>query len=276
MPSLMDLFPEILEEVAMKLESVEDVISLGSSCTDLARIVGQERIWRVLLARTELVVEEDLIMEDRVKTITSFLSSFADSDAIFFLLHQTVYNRYPATGQGWQKDSITVSSPSSPQLHSVSGLGLQLLALTDREEARHTVHEVKIGGDISPSLMLSLASLQRDQITALVVEGGVKCTTEEEGSALVSLLECSTTWKVWRLDLSGEVGELTWEGLGREVARVNLGLVSANREVVRRGRREDLRAVWQPTGLGWGTEVEMIWTGDGEEEGWRKIEEIIQ
>ena len=46
MRSLMDLFPEMLEEVVLKLESVEDVISLGSSCTALARTVGQERLWR--------------------------------------------------------------------------------------------------------------------------------------------------------------------------------------------------------------------------------------
>ena len=44
MPSLTDLFPEILEEIVVKLESVEDMISLGSSCTDLARIVGQELV----------------------------------------------------------------------------------------------------------------------------------------------------------------------------------------------------------------------------------------
>ena len=44
MPSLMDLFPDILEEVVLKVKSVEDVISLGSSCTDFARIVGQELV----------------------------------------------------------------------------------------------------------------------------------------------------------------------------------------------------------------------------------------
>ena len=44
MPSLMDLCPEVLEEVVLKLEEVEDVISLGSSSTDLARIVGQELV----------------------------------------------------------------------------------------------------------------------------------------------------------------------------------------------------------------------------------------
>ena len=90
MPSLMDLFPEILEEVVLKLESVKDVISLGSSSTDLARIVGQERLWRVILAKTELVEDEDIVKEDRVRTITTFLSSLAHSTAIFSLLHQTI------------------------------------------------------------------------------------------------------------------------------------------------------------------------------------------
>ena len=51
----MDLFPEILEEIVLKLESVEDVISLGSYSPDLARIVGQESIWRVVLAKCRLM-----------------------------------------------------------------------------------------------------------------------------------------------------------------------------------------------------------------------------
>ena len=67
MPSLTDLFPEILEEIVVKLESVEDMISLGSSCTDLARVVGQERLWRAVLVKTQLVEEvEDFDDEDRV------------------------------------------------------------------------------------------------------------------------------------------------------------------------------------------------------------------
>ena len=59
MPDLLDLCLEILEEIVTKLESVEDVISLGSSYTHLARIVGQERIWRVMIPKTELVEGAD-------------------------------------------------------------------------------------------------------------------------------------------------------------------------------------------------------------------------
>ena len=34
---------------------VEYVVSLGSSSTSIARKVGQERLWRLMLAKTELV-----------------------------------------------------------------------------------------------------------------------------------------------------------------------------------------------------------------------------
>ena len=275
--SLLDLCPEVLEEIVMKLESVEDVISLGSSSTDLARIVGQERLWRVLLARTELVeAVRGRVMQDRVRLIATFLSSLANSDAFFSLLHQNIYKRYPASGQGWMENSITVSCPTSPQLHSVSGLGLRLLVLIGREEARHTVHKVTSYW-ISPSLLLSLASLQREQIRELVVEGtSFDCTTEEEGRTLVSFLERCATWSVAWMDLGDEVGGLTWQRLGREVARGTLRRVGADSEVVRRGKREDLRTVWDNTKIGWLVDDEDILKIDGEEEGWGKIEKIIQ
>ena len=153
MPSLLDLSLEVLEMVLVKLD-VEDVISLGSSCTHLARVVGQERIWRVLLANTQLVDEQGVVMENRMRTITTFLSAIKGQDSIFSLLHRMIYDRYPALLHDWTEEelkhmdkeveSITVSFPPSPQLHCVSLLGLQLKALAGREESRHRVHKVKM------------------------------------------------------------------------------------------------------------------------------------
>ena len=57
------------------------------------------------------------------------------------------------------------------------------------------------------------------------------------------------------LDLDGEVGGETWRRLGREAARGRLGSVTTGREVVRRGRSEDLGAVWGST--------ESYWDGMG-------------
>ena len=157
----------------------------------------------------------------------------------------------------------------------MSSLGLELLLLTGRKGARHAVHKVKMGGDIYPSLMLSLASLETEKTMGLEV-GGISCTTEEEGRAMVSLLERCTSWRVEVLGLEGEVGWQTWERLGREVARGRLESVHTEREVVMRGRREDLWAVWRNTEVSWLVGIKEISKENGEREGWCKLEEMIQ
>ena len=121
----------------LKLESVEDVISLGSSWTHLARTIGQKRIWKVIFSKTELV-EGGRVREDRVRVITTFLSSLANSDSLFCLLHRMIYKHYPSTVQGWEEASTV----------KYTDTGLELLALTDREDARHMLHKVRVSGDL--------------------------------------------------------------------------------------------------------------------------------
>ena len=277
MPSLLDLSLEIREMIVLKLESVEDVISLGSSCRDLARTVGQEWIWRGFFSQIELVYSGGQIREDLVRRITNFLTILDNRDAIFSLLHRTIYWRHPATTLGC-RGYYTVSFPPSPRLHLVSDTGMELLALAGREDARHMVHKVKVL-EISPSLLLSLASLMKERITELEV-ASIYCGTEDDGRALVSLLGGCSSWTVKDLALNGEVGGQTWEALGREVVMGRVKEVWTTREVVGRGRREDLRAVWENTKVGWMVEDEWISKSDAEEgkeeeEGWREIEEMI-
>ena len=62
-------------------------------------------------------------MEDKIRTMTTFLDALENIEAIFGLLHKMIYERYPGQGQGKGKDKVIVSAPSSPQLHTVSELG---------------------------------------------------------------------------------------------------------------------------------------------------------
>ena len=299
MPSLMDLSLEIQEMVVLQLESVEDVVSLGSSCSSLTRLVGQTRLWRVLLARTELVEGDEpraipgkccirtsgKIMTERVQTITTFLNSLANRDAIFSVLHWQIFERYPATyGKSDCKkgcvavdmgmDCTSVTFPSCPQLHTVSAYGLELLALTGLLQGAK-IHKIKLG-DISPSLVIALASLEGEKISELEVGvGGVNCFTEEEGLTLASLLERCSTWRVNSLSLYGEVGGQTWERLGRALQSGHHSecflVIRTDSELVMRGRREDLLACWQ------NSYRIIIYEEDEEEEvDWKRIEEIIQ
>ena len=279
MPSFMDLSVEMKEAVILKVESVEDVISIGSTCTSLARIVGQEKIWKLLLAKTELVGE------DRVRRIAAFFTSLKDNEAHFQLLQETIYTRHPGTAipkGGVPFEAITVSAPLSPhQLHLVSILGLQLLAQAASREAigwswgaRQVLHRVKVWRMEGP-LLLSLTSLHLEKLTTLDASV-VVCTTEEEGVALFSLLERCSSWRV-NLDLSGEVAGQTWARLAREVARGRLMMVRTTREVLRRAAREDLVAFWRSR------VQQLVVVGEqnickyaGAEEGWEKIENMMQ
>ena len=210
----------------------------------------------------------------RFRTLTTFLCSLKNSDAIFSMLHQKIYERYPAADR--RCGSITVSP--CLQLHSLSSLGLQLLALAGREEARLMLHKVKtqISPPFSSSLLLSLASLEKEQMTELEEQYDIYFNTEEEGVALVSLLERCAAWRVGELHLVGEVGGQTWqreaEQGGGQAWQARLLEVRTRREVVGRGRREDLRAVWGSTEVAWVVDGEWIRKRDGEEEGWGSIE----
>ena len=285
----------MLEQILLNVESVEDVISLGSSSPTFARILSQERIWRIILAKTEMV-EDGLVMKNRMRTISAFLTSLPDSASLFSLLHQTISQRYPGTATcpascQCKEETITVTFPGDSQLHEVSGLGMELLALTDRQGARHTVHKVRLGRILTGEKGILPVLTQQEEISDLVV-GNIVCCTEEEGMMIGCLLEKCSSWRVHTLRMWDEphhhhqegaevgVGGQTWERLGRAAARGAVRHVSTNRKVVRRGRREDLRAVWGITKVQWNRRVNRrenpcILKSDGKKKGWRRIEKII-
>ena len=71
---------------------------------------------------------------------------------------------------------------------------------------------------------------------------------------------------------------MTWGRLAREVAWGRLMRVRTSKEVVKRATKEDLIAFWgSRAGVGLLVDGEQpIWKTDGAEEGWGKIENMIQ
>ena len=96
MSSLLDLPQEVLEKILLQVEAVEDVISLGSSNPLFAAILHHEKIWRIIVATTEMV-RRGMGMKNRIRTISAFLSSLPNSDSLLSLLHRTIYHRYPVS-----------------------------------------------------------------------------------------------------------------------------------------------------------------------------------
>ena len=93
----------------------------------------------------------------------------------------------------------------------------------------------------------------------------LRAVTEEDGRALAQLLATCGDWSVVSLYLLGQVGQEAWKGLSGATSRGKLcseghGIweVHMDREVLRRGAREDLRG---PGGTALGTRAGGWWTG---------------
>ena len=167
--------------------------------------------------------------------------------------------------------AVTVTCKYQPQPHYVTGLGLQLLARTARPGHGHSIHRLRVRDLHGPDV----ASLLREPLVQLEVTGGIDCRTEAEAGALAALLEGCTAWWVESLLLQfhdGGLGEeVPWGSLGRAAARGRLGTIYMGREVLGRGRREDVREVWMSTEERWvvdGRQVER----EEEEDGCQQID----
>ena len=90
---------------------------------------------------------------------------------------------------------------------------------------------------------------------------------------------------MWRLNLRGQVGQEAWQGLAWAASRGKHGIrnVGVDREVLRRGAREDLRGAWwdctREGGRWQVVEGDMWWQEEGQivyrregHEGWGRIE----
>ena len=58
MTELQDLSNELLEQIFLGMEDVDSMVSLGSCCHRLMEILTREKVWKNLLAKTEMVKRE--------------------------------------------------------------------------------------------------------------------------------------------------------------------------------------------------------------------------
>ena len=80
-----------------------------------------------------------------------------------------------------------------------------------------------------------------------------------------------------KLSLRHDVGGRIWAGIGKAAHKGKVLCVYVDTEVVKRGRMEDLKLVWENTEYCWW--VGQVWIYkevDGTEKGWRKIKRIFE
>ena len=231
-----------------------------------------------------------------IQKLMVFLKATEHGELLLSLLRDNTCQFHPGSTNG---PSVSVSLPLQPGPRCVSVLGLLLLAYTEGQGQGPTILTVKMvlgpgthtvtaqgvglqvgeeqGNRISPgergppaSLLGALAclvSLQEEPVSDLEVTSTISCSTEEEGRALAHLLESSTSWRLRELVLEGGVGREAWQGLGRAAGQGRLEEVRTGRRVMGRGKKEDVRRVWEST--------RGDWVVDGRQQGWGEIEPVF-
>ena len=103
---------------------------------------------------------------------------------------------------------------------------------------------VRLGyGHLTGALLMALSSLASGGVELEV--GCIQCNTEEESLALTHLLDFCLSWKVGYLWLRGQVGQGAWEGLARVADRGTVRTVGVDRDILRRGKTEEVKKVWE-------------------------------
>ena len=111
-------------------------------------------------------------------------------------------------------------------------------------------------------------------------EGETSIWEKEDVTNCTSLLKNSSSWRVNGLYLQS-FGESSWRSLAEASERGEIVFVEVKREALIRGRLADVRKVWVATRSYWRIIglvdlVEKVGEEEEEEEGWARIQEIME
>ena len=262
--SLLSLPNELLDHVFSYLD-LRSSLALVSICTRIHDILISPRGFKTLLKK---------IKKDDFKTIELLIEFLAIVPVHQFLMDELSL-KIMQEFSGIERNRITITWSTSQQINiTMEGLLLLTMLARSRNHPLPAIRKVEHASIFGPGL-LALASCIKEQEVEKVVAHNIICRTEEEGWALVWLLGSSTTWSNhMSLELSGEVGSVTWGELARLVERRRLFSVHTTTEVMARGRMEDIRKVWKKVGMWWEVYGENV-VFNGDVKGWQRIEQLV-
>ena len=255
--SLLSLPNEVVEHILPYLD-LSSYLALASACTRTQAILTRPGGFKDLLKRVKM--GDIKTMELLIK----FLGNLPHGKPLEDQLRKKIMQEFP---ESWSEGTCIINQLGSDEA-SVGVSGLLLLNNLARSchQAMPVIRKVELERLCGPKLMTLTSCLQELEVGKLKV-GMTFCRTEEEGSALVQLLSCSSSWHLNYLSVGNEVGSVTWAGLAKALDRGRMVAFSTTREVMARGRREDVRKVWQ--------ESSILVDGQFIEANWRGLEQLL-
>ena len=294
--TVMDMLEELLEKIILPLDPIS-AINFSLCATRLHGLVSNHVVFLRILDKVEFKISDNNFDEEAktqrkkdnqelVDKLRNFICTTSDPGPLLARLQETISLQFPAKGRAgtwvrqdagtWEwvgEDAIVLERHLHQPLH-VDAEGV-LLLLHAREGL--SLGSVSVGSrneEVRGGLLAALSCLANQtpgrgldlQVLSL------KAVTEEDGLALAQLLAVCGDWAVGDLYLSGQVGQEAWQGLAMAAGRGKVKTVIVDREVIKRGAREDLRGAWECTDS-WVMDWYAFVNREDGEEGWRKIEE---
>ena len=207
-----------------------------------------------------------------VKKMVGFISTTSDPSPLLASLQDTIASQFFAkVGPVGRLDTFTLDRPGLQPLH-VDSAGVVLLL--QAKEGLLLGHVRLEHSWLSGELLTALSCLASGRSIELDVST-IWALTDEENLALVHLLDCCQSWRTRHLSLGGRVRQDMWEGMARAADRGSVGNVGMDLNILKRGKIEDVKRVWECT------EMDGYWNVHGktcmrrELSGWGKIERMM-
>ena len=285
--AMTDLPKELMEKILFQLDPASTIhfFELGLGNMKLNGLLSNPTTFLRLLGKLQILVaggEEDgdemaRRMRDNlelVDKISSFIRTAADPGPLLASLQEAIALRFPAKEDWRMEEFVLERLPQQPLHVDAEGVLLLLHAREGLVLKTVTCLEEEVGGDLLAALSSFAAQTPGSEVKLDVYD--LIAVTEEDGRALAQLLATCGEWRVWDLSLLGQVGQKAWQVLAGAAGRQKYGIlnVRVDREVLRRGAREDLRGAWWDC-----TDYEGSWRVDWKNvdreeghEGWGRIE----
>jgi len=245
--------------------------------------------FKVRIGRPCLAFDPDRVRESfeeqriLMASLIDLLKMLEKPDSHILHLIEMICKKSPpdvTPGNGVQ--AIQIGSPSLGSSYSVSPLGFLLLEDVESSfgSALQEVSSIQLWDLAEPWLSAIASRVSRQQAKMINMEAAwVDLPTKESVEALFTLLQNSVTVdkKVGRLEV-GNIEVEGWATLAKALALAPSGWVSyvvSPVDLVKEGRRADLRTVWDSLVEGWSVGIEWFSKTNGER-AWRDLEKKIR
>jgi len=293
--------PNVVVHHLVSFLDPETKLFLGATCTFLAKIVAKKVLTKNAALLSTMLEELPTMTKALVQAATvviSFGPELIQKRCQLLLIHQ-IAARFPSNSKKHTHyvafncpncdlekpetnlnlpEELTPTGLAGDEDHVVSWAGFLLLFEIFKEAVSCDLLPVeKVNLQTGWLKVADFIARQTHPVKKLSLDD-VHCQSEEDGATLTGLIKKCQKWEVGTFRMTGDLGQSFWEDLAAATMGDHLNIVRVTKKVLKKANRGHLRKVWQSSKASWNVYTKLWGRGrchGGDEEGWSKLEEVI-